>query len=169
MQQMASHSMHSKYVFYLQLFYRWSFQLYLKDIYQSRGDSDSIFFVHKFNKKGRRQWNRNRNDGLGVHRPSLPVTKPSMLFSPSVDVWGLNTEVQTQNLASCTGEFSDYFGIQGHLFLITVITVNHPFHALLSICCHSPKSISWLPKQLNDQLPWEKCCSSRYQGRVWRK
>ena len=47
--------------------------------------------------------------------------QPSMLFSPRCFLKSQSTfegkyRSQTQNLASCTGEFSDYFEIKGHYF-----------------------------------------------------
>ena len=90
--------------------------------------------------------------------------QPSMLFSAKCflkihSTFKRKYRSQTQKLTSFTGAFPEFFGIRGHLFLITVIKSSFPCPTFNPNPC--PKSISWLPRQLNDQLPWEKCGSSR--------
>ena len=53
--------------------------------------NDSIFWY--INTKGRRQNDWNRNDGLGVHRASLPAPTIHVVF-PVSRLWGLNAEVK---------------------------------------------------------------------------
>ena len=102
---------------------------------------------------------------ISFHAPPTSQKKNSYVcilsqtLRKSSDIFGGKYPPSKTQIASFTGAFP-----------IVIVVVNqsltHPFHALVqSKPMANPKSISWLPRQLNDQLPWEMML---HQGPVWR-